>query len=310
MKCSICGNETTHSYKVYCEASDLQKDSGKKLSPGSLTGKAQMIQLHGENFFYLEHNIPLCHKCVYLSQLRFNAIAALISGIIGALLLHYVSAKFLGIILLLFCAGNVIFGLVQFIRYLRDNPYENIAVSEFNEYCNKGLTADQKGAFYSFEKLKDHMGKLGTIKPYKLSPGELEQLLNNGLGCTATINKASLPTCWVFGCYDRERVQGLSIFQSKADFYSEVSIKKMVREQLHIPSLLTVNYIAPPEWDAPDIQATTDSFNCDMDNIDGKVNTYLISKTGCDKDKPRDAMKTTMPYPNAGLLLIIVNMEA
>ena len=124
----------------------------------------------------------------------------------------------------------------------------------------------------------------------------------------ASGNKNSLPTCWVFACYDSERVQGLSMFQ--ADFYIEANIIKRVREQLHIPNVVSVKYVAPNAWSAPDITATQDSFDCKMDEIDSKVNAYLVSQTGCDADKPKNALKTTMPYPNAGLLLVIVSMEA
>ena len=119
---------------------------------------------------------------------------------------------------------------------------------------------------------------------------------------------SALPTCWVFGCFDHERIQSLSLFSSRADFYNETGIIKRVREQLSIPEMINVKYVTPSEWDAPDIKATQDSFDCNMDIIDSLVNAYLVSQTKCDVDKPRKAMKTTISYPNAGLLLIIVNM--
>lgn len=119
--------------------------------------------------------------------------------------------------------------------------------------------------------------------------------------------KPAKPTCWVFGCYDYERVQGMSMFMGH--FYSEENIVNMVRNNLKIPDVIEVKYVAPSKWEAPDIKARQNSFDCNMDEIDNKVNNYLISKTGCNADKPKNAMKTTMAYANAGLLLVLVNMN-
>jgi hypothetical protein len=112
-------------------------------------------------------------------------------------------------------------------------------------------------------------------------------------------------TCWVFGCYDKQRVQAMAMV--KANFYSEANVVSMVRQQLNIPAFVRVTYVEPITWNAPDIISTADSFNCDMDDIDYKVNAYIV-QTGYSEDKTRNAIKTTMPYPNAGLLLIIVNI--
>ena len=122
---------------------------------------------------------------------------------------------------------------------------------------------------------------------------------------TPSSSPNAMPVCWVFACYDKERVQSLAMF--KADFYSEANAISMVRSNLRIPDFIEVQYVSPAAWNAPDITAAQDSFDCDMDAIDAKVSGHLV-QCGYSADKPKAAMKTTLPYPNAGLLLIIVNM--
>lgn len=308
MKCSICGKDTEHSYKIYCDADALGKQGAKLPDSNRLTGKAQTLLLRSGREIYLEYDVPVCRKCVYPSQLRFNAIAAVISGILGAVLLSALTSKLWGFIVLAFCAGNIIFGLVHFINYIKDKPQVGFAISELGNFLNKGIPSESRTVFHSFDTLKDQMGKLGELKPVDLSASDLAKLKAATPVKVAQSGNPALPTCWVFGYYDRERVQGLSVF--KADFYADENIIKRVREQLHIPNMVEVKYAAPTAWSAPDITATQDSFDCNMDEIDSKVNAYLVSQTGCDTHKPKNAIKTTMLYPNAGLLLIIVNMEA
>ena len=305
MKCSICGNETAHSYRVYCDSTAPAKRGENMPDSNRLTGKAQMLSLRSGHDVYLEYDVPVCHQCVYPSQLRFNVIAALISGILGVVLLSVLDSKFWGIIPLVFCAGNIIFGIVHWIAYLQDKPNETFAANELSEYYNKGVPPERKTMIYSLGSLRAQMGKLGELKPVELSASDLARLAPTSPAAAAPSGNPALPTCWVFACYDRERAQGLAIL--RADFYKEENVLKRVREHLHIPESIDVKYVEASAWDAPGIHVVQDNFACDMDEIDGKVNAYLV-RAGYSADKPKDAIKTTIPYPNAGLLLIIVNM--
>lgn len=301
LKCKICGRETEHSYKVYCDSKTINKKEGQPLASNLLTGKAQMLSLQRGHDIYLEYDVPVCRQCAYPSQIRFNVIASIISGILGAFLLTAFPKNLPSIIVLAFCALNVILGLVQFVNYIKDKP-SDFAISELGDYLNKGIPTENRTVFYSFNRLKSDMEKIGTLKSIELSSNDLYK------SRTTSSGEVTLPTCWVFGCYDRERVQGLGIFNS--DYYTDTNIIKMVRNHINLPDIIEVKYIAPPVWKAPNITATQDAFECDMDEIDEKINHYLIVQTGCNFDNPKKSMKTTMAYPNAGLLLILVSLQS
>lgn len=121
----------------------------------------------------------------------------------------------------------------------------------------------------------------------------------------ASPSKKALPTCWAFACYDRDRVQAMAMF--RGDFYTQGNVIGLVRKNLKVPDFVEVKYVEPNAWGAPDIKTTSASFECNMDDIDSKVNAYLVQH-GYSADKPRNAMKTTLPFPSPGLLIVVVNM--
>jgi hypothetical protein len=304
MKCAICGTETTHGYTVYQE---LAASKNSAINSSCSTGKAQQLLLRSGNKTYAQYNIPVCRRCVYLSQIRFNIAAAIVSGILGAVLLAILEQRLWGIIPIIFCAGNIIFGGVQLIKYIQDKPSENLAASSLNEHVNKGLSEQDKQPVFSFDSLKSQTEKLGKLAPVELAASASAKASVTAFSPKAPLesDRRTLPVCWVFACYDRERAQGLAIL--RADFYKDENVIKRVREHLHIPEIIDVKYVEASNWDAPGIHVVKDSFACNMDEIDGKVNAYLLRAGYC-ADKPKEAMKTTIPYPNAGVLLIVVNM--
>ena len=305
MDCAICGDEGAHGCKVYCEANAQTKRGANKPDNDYLTGKIQVLSLRNGNDIFLEYDVPVCRKCTYLPQLRFNGIAALISGILGGALLSALSSKMWGILLLAFCAGNIIYGCVNLIGYIRDIKNETFAANELCEYLNKGVPREERTAIYSLSSLQSQMGKLGNLKSSELSVYELARLKATSSAETTFSANHAMPVCWVFSCYDRERAQGIAIL--RPDFFKENHIIKRVREHLHIPEIISVKYVDAGAWDAPAIHTLQDSFDCNMDEIDENVNAYLV-REGYRVEQPRDAMKTTIPYPTAGVLLIVVNI--
>ena len=146
----------------------------------------------------------------------------------------------------------------------------------------------------------------------KLAPFELLVNASDEASVTAfpsvvpqASDRRTLPACCIFACYDRERASGLAIL--RPDFYKGENVIHRVREHLHIPAAIDVNYVEASGWGAPSVHGVPDGFECNMDQIDGKVNAYLV-RAGYSADKPKEAMQTTSPYPNAGVLLIVVNM--
>ena len=110
------------------------------------------------------------------------------------------------------------------------------------------------------------------------------------------------PACYVFGCYDFNRVAGRS--EESAEFYTPSNIVAMVRRWLNI-TYETVHYIDPNDWDAPHIEATANSFHCNIDDLYAQAEHFLMRRDGATAEQIHYAEKTNAPYPAQGLLLLV-----
>ena len=129
MKCAICGSDATQLYRAYIDSAQCRNLRGHIPDNECLTGATQVLSTRSGQTTFLEYDLPVCKKCAYLSQLRFNVTAALISGILGILMLLFLSAQAWSLLVLAFCAGNIAFGIWQFVKYLGDKPGERTAVA-------------------------------------------------------------------------------------------------------------------------------------------------------------------------------------
>lgn len=112
---------------------------------------------------------------------------------------------------------------------------------------------------------------------------------------------------WVFSCYDHDRMQSLSMFKNASAFYSEGNILKMVRDWMNLAEdKVEMQYIPAPKWNAPDVKATENSFDCTIDVIYAKAMDYLITQNLCTRPQMVAAKKQNMPYPKSGLLLVVL----
>jgi hypothetical protein len=68
---------------------------------------------------------------------------------------------------------------------------------------------------------------------------------------------------------------------------------------------MEVEYIEPNDWNAPNVTATSNSFNCDIDALYKQSMLYLVTEKGHSKKELDSLNITNMPYPNQGLLLLI-----
>lgn len=65
MKCIVCGCETEHTYKIYCDSAVLDKNGANTPNSVYLSGNAQTLTLRSGHDIYLEYNMPLCQRCTY-----------------------------------------------------------------------------------------------------------------------------------------------------------------------------------------------------------------------------------------------------
>lgn len=113
------------------------------------------------------------------------------------------------------------------------------------------------------------------------------------------------PGCWVFSCYDRTRVAGLML--ANPSFYEAENVIRLFREAYSIAPDVKVVHVKAEDWDAPGITATETGFDWNIDEVDAKKNQYLVSHCGFSEQQASMTKWTTLAYPNAGLLLVIVN---
>ncbi len=113
------------------------------------------------------------------------------------------------------------------------------------------------------------------------------------------------PGCWVFSCYDRTRVAGLMLVNPS--FYEAENVINLFREAYSISPDAKVEHVKAEDWDAPGITATETGFVWNIDELDAKKNQYLVSHCGFSEQQASMMKWTTLAYPNAGLLLVIVN---
>ena len=66
-----------------------------------------------------------------------------------------------------------------------------------------------------------------------------------------------------------------------------------------------VKYIEPKNWDAPNIVATSNSFNCNIDALYSQAERFLVKTAGFDTAKFCSFSRTNIPYPKQGLLLLV-----
>lgn len=113
------------------------------------------------------------------------------------------------------------------------------------------------------------------------------------------------PGCWVFSCYDRAKVAGLML--ANPSFYEAENVIRLFREAYSIAPDAKVVHVKAEDWDAPGITATETGFDWNIDEVDAKKNQYLVSHCGFSEQQASMTKWTTLAYPNAGLLLVIVN---
>lgn len=147
----------------------------------------------------------------------------------------------------------------------------------------------------------------------------LEQLLMSedssaGIRKEAAKRLAKLPGqsrlksgCWVFSCYDRAKVAGLMLVNPS--FYEAQNVVGLFKNAYSISPDVIIEHVEAEEWDAPGITSTETGFDWNIDEVDAKKNQYLVSRCGFSENQASMTKWTTLPYPNAGLLLVIVNFS-
>lgn len=115
------------------------------------------------------------------------------------------------------------------------------------------------------------------------------------------------PGCWVFSCYDRTRVAGLMLVNPS--FYEAENVISLFRKAYSISPDAQIEHVEAVDWDAPGITATETGFEWNTDEVDAKKNRYLVSHCGFSEQQAAMTKWTTLAYPNAGLLLVIVNFR-
>jgi hypothetical protein len=123
------------------------------------------------------------------------------------------------------------------------------------------------------------------------------------MGLFNFFRKKTLQKCYIFGCYDHDRVVAMSLFQS--GFYSQDNIIKMVRRWQNVSESTEAKYFEPKDWKAPYIVATSNGFTCNIDALYSQAESFLVKTTGFDTAKSCSFSRTNIPYPNQGLLLLV-----
>ena len=113
------------------------------------------------------------------------------------------------------------------------------------------------------------------------------------------------PGCWAFSCYDRTRVAGLMLVNPS--FYEAENVIRLVREAYSISPDARIEHVEQDQWDAPSIAAAETGFIWDEGEVDRKKNKYLVSHCGFSENQASLTKWTPLTYPNAGLLVIVVN---
>ena len=123
------------------------------------------------------------------------------------------------------------------------------------------------------------------------------------MGLFDFFKKEAKKKCYVFGCYDHDRVVAMSLFQP--GFYVFINVIKMVRNWQNVPSSVEIEYYEPKDWNAPDIVATSNSFDCNIDALYRQAELFLAKKEKINSEKLSLFSKTNIPYPDQGLLLLV-----
>ena len=97
--------------------------------------------------------------------------------------------------------------------------------------------------------------------------------------------------------------------QANPSFFEAENVIQLFREAYSISPDAKVEHVEAEEWDAPGITATETGFDWNVDEVDAKKNQYLVSHCGFSEQQAAMTKWTTLPYPNAGLLLVIVNFR-
>ena len=136
-------------------------------------------------------------------------------------------------------------------------------------------------------------------------------------------NKANSPGMYAFGCYDHDKVVGMSFVNP--DVYTKETIcktalPKALPQRAPVPAetldilCRNIEYFEPKEWGAPFVNVNpsnqTEGFDVDESKIKAGIVNHL-KKLGHSQEKIDLAyqMKITVPFTQIGLYIIVVAMQ-